>query len=144
MECKAYLEKGKQKNMKKIISNNKGITGIDLTIGIIVLSIFSGVIISLMVNTYCTVVEIRKSANAMAYATIILEKVDEKSFEKVNDSFVSYLEALGEVDISDDYKVEFSTETLEDSFKKAIITVRYDVNGEEKSITINKLKVKEK
>ena len=69
---------------------------------------------------------------------------DEKSFEKVNDSFVSYLEALGEVDISDDYKVEFSTETLEDSFKKAIITVRYDVNGEEKSITINKLKVKEK
>ena len=141
MECKAYLEKGKQKNMKKIISNNKGITGIDLTIGIIVLSIFSGVIISLMVNTYSTVVEIRKSANAMA---IILEKVDEKSFEKVNDSFVSYLEALGEVDISDDYKVEFSTETLEDSFKKAIITVRYDVNGEEKSITINKLKVKEK
>ena len=107
--------------MKKIISNNKGITGIDLTIGIIVLSIFSGVIISLMVNTYSTVVEIRKSANAMAYATIILEKV-----------------------ISDDYKVEFSTETLEDSFKKAIITVRYDVNGEEKSITINKLKVKEK
>ena len=71
-------------------------------------------------------------------------KKDEKSFEKVNDSFVSYLEALGEVDISDDYKVEFSTETLEDSFKKAIITVRYDVNGEEKSITINKLKVKEK
>ena len=134
----------KTKNMKRIISNNKGITGIDLTIGIIVLSIFSGVIISLMVNTYSKVVEIRKSANAMAYATIILEKVDEKSFEKVNDSFVSYLEALGEVDISDDYKVEFSTETLEDSFKKAIITVRYDVNGEEKSITINKLKVKEK
>ena len=130
--------------MKKIISNNKGITGIDLTIGIIVLSIFSGVIISLMVNTYSKVVEIRKSANAMAYATIILEKVDEKSFEKVNDSFVSYLEALGEVDISDDYKVACRTDPLEDSFKKAIITVRYDVNGEEKSITINKLKVKEK
>ena len=55
----------------------------------------------------------------------------------VKADFVSYLEALGEVDISDDYKVEFSTETLEDSFKKAIITVRYDVNGEEKSITIN-------
>ena len=75
--------------MKRIISNNKGITGIDLTIGIIVLSIFSGVIISLMVNTYSTVVEIRKSANAMAYATIILEKVDEKSFEKVLDKWGS-------------------------------------------------------
>ena len=69
--------------MKKIISNNKGITGIDLTIGIIVLSIFSGVIISLMVNTYSTVVEIRKSANAMAYATIILEKLMKKVLKKL-------------------------------------------------------------
>ncbi len=89
-----------------------------ITIGIIVLSIFSGVIISLMVNTYSTVVEIRKNCKCNGVRNNHAEKVDEKSFEKVNDSFVSYLEALGEVDISDDYKVEFSTETLEDSFKK--------------------------
>ena len=97
-----------------------------------------------MLNTYSTAVEIKKSANAMAYATIILEKVDEKSFENINNSFVSYLESLGEVDISDDYTIEFNTETLEENlFKKATITVRYEVNGDEKSISINKLKVKE-
>lgn len=130
--------------MKRIISNNKGITGIDLTIGIIVLSLFTGVIVSLMLNAYRTTVEIKKSANAMAYATIILEKVDEKSFDYVNDGFVAYLENLGEVDINEDYTITFNTEVLEeDLFKKATITVSYDVNGEQKEITINKLKIKE-
>ncbi len=129
--------------MKKIF-NEKGITGIDLTIGIVVLSIFTGVIVSLMLNAYSTSIEVKKSANAMAYATIILEKVDEKSFEDVNDSFVAYLEALGEVDISDDYTITFNTQVLEENlFKKATITVSYDVNDEQKSITINKLKIKE-
>lgn len=129
--------------MKKIF-NEKGITGIDLTIGIVVLSIFTGVIVSLMLNAYSTSIEVKKSANAMAYATIILEKVDEKSFEDVNDSFVAYLEALGEVDISDDYTITFNTEVLEENlFKKATITVSYDVNDDQKSITINKLKIKE-
>ena len=129
--------------MKKIF-NEKGITGIDLTIGIVVLSIFTGVIVSLMLNAYSTSIEVKKSANAMAYATIILEKVDEKSFEDVNDSFVAYLEALGAVDISDDYTITFNTEVLEENlFKKATITVSYDVNDEQKSITINKLKIKE-
>lgn len=129
--------------MKKIF-NEKGITGIDLTIGIVVLSIFTGVIVSLMLNAYSTSIGVKKSANAMAYATIILEKVDEKSFEDVNDSFVEYLEALGEVDISDDYTITFNTEVLEENlFKKATITVSYDVNDDQKSITINKLKIKE-
>lgn len=130
--------------MKRIISNNKGITGIDLTISIVVLSLFTGVIVSLMLNAYRTSVEIKKSANAMAYATIILEKVDEKSFDYVNDGFVAYLENLGEVDIDEDYTITFNTEVLEkDLFKKATITVSYDVNGEQKEITINKLKIKE-
>ena len=129
--------------MKKIF-NEKGITGIDLTIGIVVLSIFTGVIVSLMLNAYSTSIGVKKSANAMAYATIILEKVDEKSFEDVNDSFVAYLEALGEVDISDDYTITFNTEVLEENlFKKATITVSYDVNDDQKSITINILKLKE-
>ena len=76
--------------------------------------------------------------------SIILEKVDEKSFDYVNDGFVAYLENLGEVDINEDYTITFNTEVLEeDLFKKAIITVSYDVNGEQKEITINKLKIKE-
>ena len=65
---------------KKILYNNKGITGIDLTLSVIVLTTFVGIIIGLMVNNYRTSLEIQKSANAMSYATMILEKVDEKSY----------------------------------------------------------------
>ena len=129
--------------MKKIISNNKGITGIDLTIGIIVLSIFSGVIISLMVNTYSKVVEIRKSANAMAYATIILEKVDEKAYEKVTDNFVQ--ELGDEILINSDYTVNFKVVQADDNdyVKRVTVKVTYTVNNEEKSLEIRKLKIKE-
>ena len=36
---------------KKILYNNKGITGIDLTLSVIVLTTFVGIIICLMVNS---------------------------------------------------------------------------------------------
>ena len=85
------------KKLNKILKNNKGITGIDLTIGLIVLALFSGVITMLMSYTYKSSLEIQKGANAMAYATMVLEKVDEKSYEEVNEAFVTYLENLGEI-----------------------------------------------
>ena len=97
------------KKRKKKFLDNKGVTGIDLTISIIVLSIFAGLIVSLMSSIYKTSIEIQKSANAMAFATIILEKVDEKSFNEVNDDFVSTLKNNGEVEIDSNYTINFAT-----------------------------------
>lgn len=132
------------KKSNKILKNNKGITGIDLTIGLIVLALFSGVITMLMSYTYKASLEIQKGANAMAYATMVLEKVDEKSYEEVNEAFVTYLENLGEIELSDQYVINFSVKELsKDLFKKVEITVNYDFFGEQKSLAINKLKIKE-
>lgn len=132
------------KKSNKILKNNKGITGIDLTIGLIVLALFSGVITMLMSYTYKSSLEIQKGANAMAYATMVLEKVDEKSYEEVNDAFVTYLENLGEIELSNQYVINFSAKELsKDLFKKVEITVNYDFFGEQKSLAINKLKIKE-
>ncbi len=132
------------KKSNKILKNNKGITGIDLTIGLIVLALFSGVITMLMSYTYKASLEIQKGANAMAYATMVLEKVDEKSYEEVNEAFVTYLENLGEIELSDQYVINFSAKELsKDLFKKVEITVNYDFFGEQKSLAINKLKIKE-
>ena len=132
------------KKSNKILKNNKGITGIDLTIGLIVLALFSGVITMLMSYTYKASLEIQKGANAMAYATMVLEKVDEKSYEEVNEAFITYLENLGEIELSDQYVINFSAKELsKDLFKKVEITVNYDFFGEQKSLAINKLKIKE-
>lgn len=132
----------KKKNKKFL--DNKGVTGIDLTIAIIVLSIFAGLIATLMSSIYKNSIEIQKSANAMAYATIVLEKVDEKSFNEIDENFVTKLINNGEVDIDSNYTINLSTEDLEeDLLKKVIVQVSYEINGEQKSMIINKLKIKE-
>ena len=40
--------------MKKVFSSNKGITLIDLTVGLVVLALYVGVIVSIMTYTYKT------------------------------------------------------------------------------------------
>lgn len=130
--------------MKKKFLNNKGVTGIDITISIVILSLFAGLIISLMSSIYKNSIEIQKGANAMAYATIVLEKVDEKAFNEIDENFVNTLINNKEIAIDSNYTINFSTEILEENLlKKAIVKVSYDINGEQKSLIINKLKIKE-
>ena len=130
--------------MKKSFSNNKGITLIDLTVGLIVLAIFVGLIVSLMSYTYKTSLDIQKSANAMSYATIIFEKIDEKAYEDVDNNFISKLKDSGEIQMSDDYVLSLSTNELEkDLFKKIELHVDYKLNGEKRTIILYKLKIKE-
>lgn len=132
---------GKKKNT---LLDNKGVTGIDLAISLIIIAIFSGIIAMLMANMYRTSIEIQRSANAMAYATIVLEKVDEKSFEEIEDDFVEKLKSSGEFSMDDSYSINFSTDILEENlFKKIVVKINYEIGGEQKSITINKLKIKE-
>ena len=96
-----------------------------------------------MVNNYRTSLEIQKSANAMSYATMILEKVDEKSYEKVTDDFLSTIS--GEISMDSDYDISFNVSQLDDSdyVKKVTIKVSYVVNNQRKDINISKLKIKE-
>ncbi len=125
------------------LKNNKGITGIDLTISIIVLTIFAGLIVGLMVNNYNVAIEIQKGANAMSYATMILEKVNEKAYEKVTNNFVQ--ELGDEISINSDYTVNLEVNQADDKdyVKRVTVKVTYTVNNEEKSLVIRKLKIKE-
>lgn len=134
------------KGKKKKFLNDKGVTGIDVTISIIVLTIFAGLIINLMSSIYKNSIEIQKGANAMAYATIVLEKVDEKAFDEIDDNFVNTLtkEENPEIAIDPNYAISFSTENLEENLlKKVRVEVSYEISGEAKSLIIYKLKIKE-
>lgn len=127
--------------------NNKGITGIDVTIAIIIIIVFTGVIANLMFSIYKAAIEIQKGANADAYATIILEKVDEKPYDEVDENFIQTLKDSGEVEISDDYLIELVIEPYTDLqfelIKKVNLTIKYSVSNEEKTLNIAKLKIKE-
>ena len=137
-----------QKKANKILLNNRGVTGIDLVVSLIILVIFTGLITSLMSATYKLSVEIQKSANANAYATIIFEKVDEKAYDEIDNNFVENLKSTGEISIDDnEYIIELSVQTFselkQNVLKKVEMTIKYDVNGEEKTMVMTKLKVKE-
>lgn len=139
-----YIKKNRYKR-------EEGVTIIDLVIAIIIMSVFVGVITSLMTGIYKQSLEVQISSNAMSYATIILEKIDEKSFEEVqNPNFVENLKASGEVTIPEEYTIKLNVENpdnvseeVSDVIKKATVTVNYKIRNEEKSISISKLKVKE-
>ena len=129
---------------RKRILDNKGITGIDLVTGLIVFGLFVGLITSLMTSIYRQSIEIQKSANAMAYATIVLEKVDEKAFEEIDNDFVTKLANSNEIVIDEGYTIDFSANNfINDVLKKVTVKVVYDINGQERLLTIDKLKVKE-
>ena len=136
---------------KNRYKREEGVTIIDLVIAIIIMSVFVGVITTLMTGIYKQSLEVQISSNAMSYATIILEKIDEKSFEEVqNPNFVENLKASGEVTIPEEYTIKLNVENFDnvseevsDVIKKATVTVNYKIRNEEKSISISKLKVKE-
>ena len=139
-----YIKKNRYKR-------EEGVTIIDLVIAIIIMSVFVGVITTLMTGIYKQSLEVQISSNAMSYATIILEKIDEQSFEEVqNPNFVENLKASGEVTIPEEYTIKLNVENpdnvseeVSDVIKKATVTVNYKIRNEEKSISISKLKVKE-
>ena len=80
---------------KNRYKREEGVTIIDLVIAIIIMSVFVGVITTLMTGIYKQSLEVQISSNAMSYATIILEKIDEKSFEEVqNPNFVENLKQV--------------------------------------------------
>lgn len=131
----------------KIFFSNKGITGIDITVAIIIIITFTGVISGLMYSIYKTSITVQKSAEADAYATIILEKVDEKAYDEVDENFVQKLKEDKEIEISDDYAITFTVETYDDDefdlIKRVNVTIKYTVAKEEKTLEISKLKIKE-
>ena len=141
----------KIKKAKLNTKNNKGVTLVDVTIAAIIISIFTGVIATLMYKSYAMAIEIEQTANANAYATIILEKSDEKPFDVIDDNFISTIAGEIEVDTTK-YRISFEANEIEnntsyqiegeDIFKEVKVTVEYGKDFEKK-ITLKKLKVKE-
>ena len=135
--------------IRRTLKKNDGITGMDLVISVIVLTLFIGILTSLMGNLYKTSIEIQTSAVAMAYATAVSEKIDEKSFEEVNSNtnFVDYLVNNGEIEIDEKYTVTVivsPVDGVDQNYVKNIkVVVTYKPLKEAKVISFTKLKIKE-
>ena len=146
--------------LKEKLNSQKGITGIDMVISIIIMALFVGLISGLISKTYSISIETQKSANANAYVTMILEKVDEKSYDEVTNNFITNLLQSGEIKIGskagvlpDEYEIlkfEVSPISIDgeesNNVKNVAIQFKYYIDKKHtksKIISMNKLKVRE-
>ena len=139
----------KIKKAKLNTKNNKGVTLVDVTIAAIIIAMFTGLIATLMYKSYIMAIEVEQTSTANAYATIIMEKTDEKPFDSINENFLTTISDEIAVDTTK-YHITFQVDNVEetyqiegeDIFKQVTVTVEYGKDFGRK-ITLEKLKVKE-
>lgn len=130
-----------RRKIERKIKENNGIILTDIIISIVVIIIFTGLISTLMYNSYVQAISIQKGANADAYATIILEKTDEKSFDEVNNDFLDTIK--NEIQVDSEYSMTIDVTEENINVKKVTVNVKYTVNNKPQNIQISKLKIKE-
>lgn len=80
--------------------NNRGITGIDLAVAMIVIVLFVSLIFALFYNVYISTVGVRRNEQAISYAVAILETIEQYDYEDVTteeepeDIFINDLQAV--------------------------------------------------
>lgn len=136
----------KKNNNKKILKKSNGFTMIDIIVSMVIIIIFAVFIINLMGDAYVLAIEIQKGANANAYATQIIEKVNEHNF---NDLLTNPTGILSEVRVENSYvytmtvaDVPGNTNTSE-NLKQITVTISYKVGNNDRQLVIRALKVNE-
>ena len=158
--------------MKKILNNEKGITGMDIGIAIIVIVLFVSIITTLFYQIYSITTQTKRNAEATSYITNTIENILNIDYDSVvidsnaDNKIKAVLEKVGakQEDIKineknmqgkiggynitvsiESYKDDIKQDTsLEDVIKKIIVKAEYSVNKENKSLEISTVKLKEK
>lgn len=146
------------------IKNNKGITGIDITISIVILALFISLITSMFYNVTVIGKSVNRKADAVYLAVQVIEaakqigyselptgETDETSIytlEEINGKF----EEEKKITLKNGYSVSILVEnyrkiksdtTLEDILKRITVTVNYKEQDKEKSVELSTVIVNE-
>lgn len=134
--------------MKKIIKrlkSNNGFTIQDVVIGLVILTMFAGLIGSIFVAIYKVQSETKLTASASLYGIQILENIDKISYEEVvegkemEDKFRQTFQIPEAMQLN----LKVTPKNEEDTMKIVELTINYNFAGETETILFQKLKVKE-
>lgn len=136
-------------NLIKKIKSNKGVALVDVVTGMLILTLFIGILTTTFYQIYKYNMSIRLNAITVNYTIKILEDIDRMPYEKVTNELNNSLKE--DYNIDDSYKVNLDIqnynkddETKEDIIKIVTVTIKYNgVDGEEQ-YTVKKLKIKER
>lgn len=141
--------------------SEKGFTGIDITIAIIIVAVFAGIIASLFYNYNLSAQSIQRKGKATEYAVQIIEYIKNDSFQnytnsnldptqpgyKYKDKSVNELSSdivqnpedgyYATVQVTDYADLEGNEGKKQDIVKKITVTISYNVQGKENYVDIS-------
>ncbi len=127
------------------IREEKGITGTDAIIAIIVLTFFVSVISTVIINISSSSEAVKRNSNATSYAVAILEKANKLYYDDITEeNLVSGINIpngyIVNIQIS---KLSDADPTKEDLVKKITVSVTYKLNKQDTSVSMAYIKARE-
>lgn len=139
------------KKMLKEVKKERGATGLDVATGTMIFILFTTVILTLYIQIYKHSAIIKIHENAMGYIIQICEDIDMKNYGEIEDlqEYKNMLIAL--INLPEDkFKLSLTQEKYidkhpdaQDIVKKIKISLTYNFDGQDREISVNKIKVKE-
>lgn len=134
--------------LKKVIESNKGFTMQDLVIATLIITIFIGLISTLMYSVYRINISTNLTSQMATYAVQILEDIDKISYEEVNSDLANKYKSQFSIPAGFEVKIDVSNygqgvKNVQDVIKVVNLTISYELRGETQQFTVKKLKIKE-
>lgn len=142
------------------IRNNKGVTGVDLSVALIIIVLFVGLIIMLVNNFGVSTKGINRTTIATNIAIVKIEELKSLEYDTLNGTTVEYKDENGITQASAPYKVtteitkyidseyvnnlsDEEKEKMQDVIKIVKVTVEYKVGNKNENIDISTVITKE-
>lgn len=135
----------KNKIVKIDIKSQKGFTMQDLLIASFIITLFVGIIATMMFNVYKLNVKLNSTTQMVTYAVQILEDIDKIAYEDVNAGMENNYINKFSIPSGYNLKIDVSKygENLEDVIKIVNLTISYKILDETEEFTVQRLKIKE-
>lgn len=140
------------------VKNEKGITGIDITLSVILITIFIGILTTISHNIENNVKQVNRQAEALDYAITSIEELKALDFSQLptvgnrkitgfEDGYITDSQGKAtpyyKTTTVQDYK-EINASAEAEVVKKVTVEILYKFQNKNKSITLSAIKVKEK
>ena len=138
----------KKAKLKNLIKSNKGFTMQDLIIATLIITIFVGLISTLMYSVYNINIRTDLTSQMATYAVQILEDIDKIAYEEVNSDLANTYKSQFNIPAGFDVNIEVTnygegTQNIEDVIKIVNLTISYELRGDTEQFSVQRLKIKE-
>ena len=141
------------------IKSEKGVTGIDITLSVILIAIFIGILATLSLNVQNNTKQAERNAEALNYAISTIEKVKSLSFSDLPTAGNSKITGLEDgyiidsdgkstpyyktVTVQDYTELEGKSDLKAEIVKRVTVEISYKYQNKNKTITLSTIKSKE-